>query len=51
MRHLLDFACDGDSCDRALTEEELMLTFTQGETERRAYECRCGAITITVGRR
>lgn len=50
MRHLLDFACDREECDRELTDAELMLAYAVGETERRAYECRCGAVTITVGR-
>lgn len=51
MRHLLDFACDGDACERELADEDLMLTYRTGSTERRAYACPCGAVTITVGRR
>jgi hypothetical protein len=41
--------CDGTDCDRPLAAEPT-LTFRTGEGERRAYECDCGAVTITVAR-
>ncbi|MFB6073486.1 MAG: hypothetical protein ABEJ89_00575 [Haloarculaceae archaeon] len=40
--------CDGEGCDRTLTDPELV--FRTGAGERRAYECACGAVTVTVAR-
>ncbi|MFC4449208.1 hypothetical protein [Halorussus aquaticus] len=41
-------ACEARSCQRTLGEEELMLRMTTDAGERRAYECACGAVTVTV---
>ena len=41
--------CDGEDCDRRLTSEPT-LAFRTDAGERRAYECDCGAVTITVVR-
>ncbi|NHN57784.1 MULTISPECIES: hypothetical protein [Halorussus] len=43
-------ACDAVGCERALGEDELMLRMTTEAGERRAYECACGAVTVTVVR-
>lgn len=41
--------CDGENCDRPLADEPT-LAFRTDAGERRAYECDCGALTITVAR-
>lgn len=41
-------ACDARNCQRTLGEDELMLRMTTDAGERRAYECACGAVTVTV---
>ena len=40
--------CDAEGCDRALTE--LQLVFDTDGGRRAAYECACGAVTVTVVR-
>ncbi|MFC6756074.1 MULTISPECIES: hypothetical protein [Haloarcula] len=40
--------CDADGCDRALTEPQLVFDTDAGR--RAAYECACGAVTVTVVR-
>jgi hypothetical protein len=40
--------CDAVGCDRTLTEAECELVFRTSAGERRAYECACGAVTMTV---
>jgi len=40
--------CDADGCDRALTEPQLVFETAAGRRE--AYECVCGAVTVTVAR-
>jgi len=40
--------CDAEGCDRALTEPQLVFETDAGRRE--AYECRCGAVTVTVAR-
>jgi hypothetical protein len=40
--------CDGDDCDRALGEPQLVFETDAGRRE--AYECACGAVTVTVAR-
>ena len=40
--------CDAEGCDRALTEPQLMFDTDGGR--RAAYECACGAVTVTVVR-
>jgi hypothetical protein len=43
-----ELACTCEGCDGALGEAECMLVFEDDAGERRAYECDCGAVTITV---
>ena len=40
--------CNADGCDRALTEPQLLFDTDGGR--RAAYECTCGAVTVTVVR-
>jgi len=40
--------CDGENCDRALGEPQLVFETPAGRRE--AYECACGAVTVTVAR-
>lgn len=42
--------CELDGCDRPLREENCMLVYRTDHGERRAYECDCGAVTVTVHR-
>jgi len=42
--------CEADGCDRELTDASCMLVFRTEAGERRAYECDCGAVTVTVAR-
>jgi hypothetical protein len=42
--------CGADGCDRELRERDRMLVYRTGRGERRAYECVCGAVSITVHR-
>ncbi|WP_202935122.1 hypothetical protein [Halorussus amylolyticus] len=42
--------CDAPGCKRALGETQLMLRMETPAGERRAYECACGAVTVTVVR-
>ncbi|ADJ15923.1 hypothetical protein [Halalkalicoccus jeotgali] len=44
-------ACTCEGCDRPLTVDDPELEFRRGECRRRAYECGCGTVTITVARR
>lgn len=46
----LGSTCDADGCTRPLREEDRMLVYRTEDGERRAYECACGAVTITVHR-
>ncbi|QSG14598.1 Uncharacterized protein HSEST_1063 [Halapricum desulfuricans] len=39
-----------EHCDRVLDDDHCMLVFETDEGQRRAYECDCGAVTITVHR-
>ena len=43
--------CEVSGCDRELGKAEFMLAMGTEAGERRAYECACGAVTITVTRR
>ncbi|MFC6904700.1 hypothetical protein [Halalkalicoccus tibetensis] len=43
-------ACRCEGCDRRLNDERRMLSFERGGHVRNAYECPCGAVTITVTR-
>ena len=40
--------CEADGCTRPLCEENCMLVYRTVAGERRAYECACGTVTITV---
>jgi hypothetical protein len=42
--------CEGSGCERTLTEDDCMLVYRTDAGERRAYECACGAVTVTVHR-
>ena len=37
-------------CDRSLDADDATLVYRTAGGERRAYECACGAVTITVHR-
>jgi hypothetical protein len=50
MLEELACTCEAPDCDRALDEEEWVLTFRTDGGERRAYECACGHVTVTVSR-
>lgn len=41
--------CDAADCDRTLPEEPAVV-YETAAGRRRAYECACGAVTITVAR-
>ncbi len=40
--------CEAADCDRSLTEPQLVFETEAGRRE--AYECACGAVTVTVAR-
>jgi hypothetical protein len=42
--------CDAEGCTRTLTDTDRMLVYRTEEGERRAYECACGEVTVTVHR-
>jgi hypothetical protein len=42
--------CEAEGCDRELTADGCMLVFRTESGERRAYECACGEVTVTVSR-
>lgn len=48
MLERLTCTCEG--CDRRLDEGEWGLSFRRDGCVRHAYECPCGAVTITVAR-
>lgn len=50
MLENLTCTCDASGCDRRLSEQQLMLVFETDAGTRRAYECACGAVTVTVTR-
>lgn len=50
MLDQLAATCENESCDRPLCEEDCMLVYRTDHGERRAYECRCGTVTVTVHR-
>jgi hypothetical protein len=39
-----------EECERELGDPQCMLVYRTERGERRAYECACGAVTITVHR-
>jgi hypothetical protein len=50
MLNSLACTCEAAGCERSLGAAELMLAMTTDAGERRAYECACGAVTVTVAR-
>jgi hypothetical protein len=48
---LEDLARACESCDRPLSADGFALAFETADGVRRAYECECGAVTITVDSR
>lgn len=48
---LEDLARACEACDRSLGADSFALAFETTAGVRRAYECDCGAVTITVGSR
>jgi hypothetical protein len=47
---LNELTCACVACDADLGEEERMLTIDNEAGQRSAYECDCGAVTVTVHR-
>lgn len=45
---LEELTCRCEACDRTLNESRLMLAIRTDGGERRAYECLCGVVTVTV---
>ena len=50
MLHGLACTCDATDCDRTLDDDHLQLSVKTAAGERRAYECDCGEVTVTVVR-
>ena len=50
MLNELTTTCEKDGCGRSLGEAEFMLAMESVGGTRRAYECACGAVTVTVVR-
>lgn len=48
MLERLTCTCEAEGCDRTLDDDRLMLAMETEFGTRRAYECACGAVTITV---
>ncbi|MFB6087054.1 MAG: hypothetical protein ABEJ85_00920 [Haloarculaceae archaeon] len=42
--------CEAEGCDRHLDADDCMLVYRTEGGERRAYECDCGHVTVTVVR-
>jgi len=42
--------CQAAGCERRLDEDDPTLVYRTPDGERRAYECSCGAVTVTVHR-
>ncbi|WP_168192928.1 MULTISPECIES: hypothetical protein [Halostella] len=51
MLERLSPTCEDGECDRALSDDALMLEMERDGGVRRAYECDCGAVTVTVVKR
>ncbi|MFB6165932.1 MAG: hypothetical protein ABEJ31_12300 [Haloarculaceae archaeon] len=45
-----ELTCTCHGCERELPESALALSYRDDGGERRAYECACGAVTVTVVR-
>jgi len=50
MLENLTSTCEAAGCDRSLDDDALILRMQTASGERRAYECACGAVTVTVVR-
>jgi hypothetical protein len=50
MLENLTTTCEAAGCDRPLDDGGLALIMCTEAGERRAYECVCGAVTVTVVR-
>jgi hypothetical protein len=50
MLENLTSTCEATGCDRPLDDDALVLSMRTEAGERRAYECACGAVTVTVVR-
>jgi len=50
MLENLTTRCEAAGCNRPLDDDALMLALRTEAGERRAYECSCGAVTVTVVR-
>ncbi|EFW90854.1 hypothetical protein ZOD2009_16948 [Haladaptatus paucihalophilus DX253] len=50
MIETLRCTCEAAECDRELDESQRMLTMETSAGIRHAYECECGAVTVTVVR-
>ncbi|MFC6732016.1 hypothetical protein [Haladaptatus sp. DYSN1] len=50
MLEKLTCTCENSECGRTLHDDRLMLSMRTEVGERRAYECECGAVTVTVVR-
>ncbi|WP_162991521.1 hypothetical protein [Halostella salina] len=48
MLERLTATCEAAGCDRALDDGNAMLEMERDGGVRRAYECDCGAVTVTV---
>lgn len=48
MLERLSASCE--SCDRPLNDEKQVITFERNDCVRHVYECRCGAVMITIAR-
>jgi len=48
MLEHLGSVCSAQDCERTLSEDRRMLTMETPDGVRRAYECECGAVTVTV---
>jgi hypothetical protein len=42
--------CEAAGCDRPLDDSDCMLVYRTDAGQRRAYECACGEVTVTVHR-
>lgn len=51
MLERLTPTCEHAACDRALREDNLILEMDLDGGVRRAYECDCGAVTVTAVKR
>ena len=50
MLENLSSTCENPSCDRSLQPESCMLVYETEAGTRRAYECSCGTVTVTVSK-